>query len=117
MLQDIDYVVNKLDWMRHRRIWPNGLRHLWTDAFGLVLLVSLYRKLGDLRYLDAAEQLVAEVERVLAGNDSDGKKHRCSSGEVFLADDVGGRGHRTRTIGGPARVFFVHLPPEADVGG
>src|SRR5205807_7201777 len=21
MLQDIDYVVNKLDWMRHRRIW------------------------------------------------------------------------------------------------
>jgi hypothetical protein len=51
MLQDIDYVLNKLDWMRHRRIWPNGLRHLWTDAFGLVLLVSLYRKLGDLRYL------------------------------------------------------------------
>jgi hypothetical protein len=70
-----------------------------------------------LRYLDAAEQLVAEVERVLAGNDSDGKKHRCSSGEVFLADDVGGRGHRIRTIGGPARVVFVHLPPEADVGG
>ena len=36
MLQDIDYVVNKLDWMRHRRIWPNGLSYLWTDAFGLV---------------------------------------------------------------------------------
>jgi hypothetical protein len=48
---------------------------------------------------------------------SDGKKHRCSSGEVFLADDVGSRGHRARAIGGPARVLFVHLPPEADLGG
>ena len=36
--------------------------------------------------------------------------------EVFLADDVGSRGHRTRTIGGPARVLFVHLPPDANLG-
>jgi hypothetical protein len=47
---------------------------------------------------------------------SDGTKHRCGSGEVFLADDVGSRGHRSRTIGGPARVLFVHLPPEANIG-
>ena len=47
---------------------------------------------------------------------SDGKKHRCSAGDVFLADDVGTSGHRTRTIGGPARVLFVHLPPEANLG-
>jgi hypothetical protein len=47
---------------------------------------------------------------------SDGTKPRCGSGEVFLADDVGSRGHRSRTIGGPARVLFVHLPPEANVG-
>ena len=45
-----------------------------------------------------------------------GKKHRCSNGEVFLADDAGSRGHRTRTIGGPARVLFVHLPPDANLG-
>jgi hypothetical protein len=31
---------------------------------------------------------------------SDGMKHRCDSGEVFLTDDVGSRGHRTRTIAG-----------------
>ena len=41
------YVLNKLEWMRARRIWPNGLRYLWTDAFGVVLLVSLYDALGD----------------------------------------------------------------------
>jgi quercetin dioxygenase-like cupin family protein len=47
---------------------------------------------------------------------SDRTKHRCGSGDVFLADDVGSRGHRSRTIGGPARVLFVHLPPEASLG-
>jgi hypothetical protein len=41
------------------------LRYLWTDAFGLVLLVSLYAELKDERFLDEAEWLVAEVERVL----------------------------------------------------
>ena len=41
------------------------LRYLWTDAFGVVLLVSLYEELKDERYLDEAEWLVAEVMRVL----------------------------------------------------
>ena len=62
-------------------------------------------------------QLLIVLSGTLEVETSDGKKHRCGSGEVFLADDVGSRGHRTRTIGGPARVFFLHLPPEANVGG
>jgi hypothetical protein len=62
-------------------------------------------------------QLLIVLSGTLEAETSDGKKHRCSSGDVFLADDVGSRGHRTRTIGGPARVFFVHLPPEAVIGG
>ncbi|MBM3132980.1 MAG: hypothetical protein FJZ95_08125 [Chloroflexi bacterium] len=65
MLKDIPRVLEKLDWMRGRRIWPNGERYLWTDAFGLVLLVSLYRETGEVRYLDEAEWLVSEVDRVL----------------------------------------------------
>lgn len=64
-LADIDYVLNKLDWMREERIWPNGLRYLWTDAFGVVLFVSLYHHSGERRWLEAAEALVADVERVL----------------------------------------------------
>jgi hypothetical protein len=62
-------------------------------------------------------QLLFVLSGTLEVETSDGKTHRCSSGEVFLADDVGSRGHRTRTIGGPARVLFVHLPPEANLGG
>jgi hypothetical protein len=62
---DLEYVLRKLDWMREERIWPNGLRYLWTDAFGLVLYVSLLRETGDQRWLDAARDLVAGVDRVL----------------------------------------------------
>jgi len=64
-LKDIDYVLAKLAVMRAERIWPNGLSYLWTDAFGLVLLVSLYEELKERRFLDEAVWLVAEVERVL----------------------------------------------------
>lgn len=51
--------------MRTECIWPNGLRYLWTDSFGVVLLVSLYTELEDPKYLQQARALVAEVERVL----------------------------------------------------
>jgi len=64
-LKDIDYVLAKLAFMRNERIWPNGLRYLWTDAFGVVLLVSLYEELKEERFLDEAEWLVADVMRVL----------------------------------------------------
>jgi hypothetical protein len=65
MLKEIDTVLERLHWMRKERIWPNGLRYLWTDAFGVVLLVSLYRELDDEQYVQEAEWVVAEVERVL----------------------------------------------------
>ena len=61
----IDYVLGKLRWMRAEHIWPNGLRYLWTDAFGVVLLASLYDASGKAEFLDEAEWVVAEVDRVL----------------------------------------------------
>ncbi len=78
--KDIEYVLDKLAWMREQSIWPNGLRYLWTDAFGLVLLVSLYEELSGDHYLDQAEQLVAEVERVL------GRPRGIRIGEAFDRD-------------------------------
>ena len=64
-LRDIDYVLFELRWMRENRIWPNGLRYLWTDAFGVVLLVSLYEATNEEVFIDGARWVVAEVERVL----------------------------------------------------
>src|SRR5580698_1065369 len=54
-------------------------------------------------------QLLFVLSGTLEIETSDGKKCRCGAGEVFFADDVGSSGHRSRTIGGPAQVLFVHL--------
>jgi hypothetical protein len=63
--KDITYVLDKLSWMRAERIWPNGQRYTWTDAFGVVLLASLYAETGKTPFLDEAEWVVSEVDRVL----------------------------------------------------
>jgi redox-sensitive bicupin YhaK (pirin superfamily) len=100
-----------------------------TDAFGNTVRRSatipaqstMVTEMPEGLYQDwhpaSRRQLLVVLSGTLEVETSDGNKHRCSSGEVFLADDVGSRGHRTRTIGGPARVLFVHLPPEANLGG
>ena len=64
-LQDFDFVKQKLQWMEEQEIWPNGLRYLWTDAFGLVLYLTLYRDTSEDGYLNKAEWLVKDVYRVL----------------------------------------------------
>lgn len=64
-LRNVDYVRTKLDWMREQEIWPSGPRYLWTDAFGVVNYVSLYEETGDDAWLNEAETLVREVDRVL----------------------------------------------------
>ena len=51
--------------MREEGIWPNGLRYLWTDAFGVVLLLTLHRILADDARLREAEAVVDDVNRVL----------------------------------------------------
>ncbi len=76
----LEWVVARIGWMRGERIWPNGLRYLWTDAFGVVLLVSLFRATNDQRWLDEAVQVVSEVERVL------GRKRGIRIGEAADRD-------------------------------
>ena len=72
-LKGIDYVLAKLAFMRAERIWPNGLRYLWTDAFGLV---SREPYLPEMRFaftnygvsvgLQAADAMPDRVERLNA---------------------------------------------------
>jgi len=80
MTATVERVLRKLDWMREQRIWPNGKRYLWTDAFGVVLLVSLYHELRQNKFLDDAQRLVADVERVL------GRRHGIRIGEAADRD-------------------------------
>jgi redox-sensitive bicupin YhaK (pirin superfamily) len=99
-----------------------------TDAFGHVIRRSALLAVQSAMFSEMPEgldqdwhpasrrQFVVVLSGTVEVEASDGTKHRWSNGDMFLADDVGSRGHRTRTIGGPARVMFVHLPPEADIG-
>lgn len=64
-LRELDYVKDKLAWMRAEEIWPNGQRYLWTDAFGVVLLLSLHEYTGAATWREQAEALVEDVYRVL----------------------------------------------------
>ena len=60
-LHEIDYVLAKLRWMREHRVWPKRFALLWTDAFGLTLLLSsLYSEFDEQAYSDDAEKLVSE---------------------------------------------------------
>lgn len=68
MLQHTEHIIRKLEWMQETHLWPNGVRYLWTDAMGVVLLVSLYQELGDPEYLETAEWVAGEVDRVLGRN-------------------------------------------------
>jgi hypothetical protein len=61
----VEAVLARLGWTGSQNIWPNGRRYLWTDGFGVVLLCSLADSTADARHLDLAEELVAEVDRVL----------------------------------------------------
>ncbi|HKJ69424.1 MAG TPA: hypothetical protein VKA68_15815 [bacterium] len=61
----IDDIIRQLTRMEQERIWPNGIRYLWTDAFGVVLLCSLYQETGQDQWLGKAKWMVSEVEDVL----------------------------------------------------
>jgi hypothetical protein len=61
----IDDALARFTWLRSEGIWPAGRRSLWTDAHGLLLLVSLHRLLGETRFLAEARRLVTAVESAL----------------------------------------------------
>jgi hypothetical protein len=104
-----ELVLDKLRWLRQQRIWPNGRRYLWTDAFGLVLLVSLYDALREEKYLDEAEWVVAVVDRVLGRSrgirigeapDRDGQYYHYLAMWLFALDRLGRikAGYRQKAI-------------------
>ena len=62
---DYTPILDRLERARGTGLWPNGGRDLWADAMGVTLLLSLYRDLGEERYLREAEWVATEVDRIL----------------------------------------------------
>ncbi|HJY82036.1 MAG TPA: hypothetical protein VKK81_13265 [Candidatus Binatia bacterium] len=63
-----------------------------------------------------ARQIVVVLSGELEVGTTDGQTRRWHAGEAFLADDLTGKGHTTKTIGGSARVLFAPLPDGFDIG-
>ncbi|MFT4584726.1 MAG: hypothetical protein ACI915_004787 [Gammaproteobacteria bacterium] len=59
-----------------------------------------------------ARQLVMLLSGSVEVTTTDDKVRRWNAGELFIAGDVSGRGHKTRTIGGPATVIFIPIVGE-----
>ncbi len=55
-------------------------------------------------------QLVTVLTGELEVETTDGERRRFGAGDIFMADDVEGRGHLTRVFDEPARVLFVVVP-------
>lgn len=60
-------------------------------------------------------QIVTILSGTVEVTTTDDVTRRFGPGQVFLADDMGGKGHLTRTVGGPAEVLFAPMPPEVDL--
>ena len=54
-------------------------------------------------------QVVVVLSGTLEVTTTDNQVRQWSGGEAFIAADVTGQGHKTRTLGGPSRVMFAPL--------
>ena len=92
------------------------------DADGHTLMLSNAYTSPGVCFVDLPEDLnqdwhqapTRQVVVVLSGRvevtTTDRQTRRWAAGEAFIAADVSGKGHRTRTVGGPARLLFAPLP-------
>jgi hypothetical protein len=57
-------------------------------------------------------QFVIVLRGLLEVQTTDGEKRRWKSGEIFMADDLHGKGHQTRAIEGSVQLLFLRVPNE-----
>jgi len=62
-----------------------------------------------------ARLIVVVLSGAIEVGTSDGQTQQWGAGEAFMPDDLRGKGHTTRTIGGPVRVLYIPLPQDFDL--
>jgi quercetin dioxygenase-like cupin family protein len=96
------------------------------DSFGHTILQSNAWPSSSIRFVELpagldqswhhapASQIVVVLSGTVEVGTSDNQKRQCTAGQAFIADDLTGKGHKTRVLNGPARVIFIQLPPNFD---
>ena len=77
-----------------------------------VQLVQLPADLDQDFHNAPARQLVVVLSGRVEVETTDGESRQWRAGDIFMPADVSGRGHRTRTLDGPALVLFAPLPDD-----
>ncbi len=103
------------------------LEHVQQDAFGNTVGFSNGYVSPNVRFVELPEGLAqgwhcVSTRRVvnfhsgvLEVGTSDMQTRQWRAGGVFLADDVTGKGHKTREVEGSVHLVFIPLPPNFDV--
>lgn len=85
------------------------------DVTGMLLRESD----GTAHYLELhpapRRQIILCLSGVVEIEAGDGTTRRFGPGDLYLADDLTGEGHRHREIEGPVRHAWVFLPPDAEL--
>ncbi|HZZ46899.1 MAG TPA: hypothetical protein VFE65_08450 [Pseudonocardia sp.] len=101
----------------------------FTDQFGGVyhlskvlnptsaIFVDLPSELDQGWHLAPNRQFVILLSGCLEVETTDGETRRWNRGDIFMADDTSGKGHRTRVVEGPVRVIFMRMPEDFDLAG
>lgn len=86
-----------------------------SDPFesAAVAFVSLPADLDQDWHPAPTRQFVQVLSGTVEVTTSDLETRRFEAGDLFIAGDTGGQGHRTRVIDGPALVIFIPVPARA----
>ncbi len=80
-----------------------------TFSSSTVCFVELPADLDQDWHQAPARQLVVLLSGSVEVTTTDNVVRRWNAGEIFIAGDVSGQGHKTRTIDGAATVIFVPI--------
>jgi hypothetical protein len=91
---------------------PSGSVLNRSDIFPLVgsMIMELPEGLVMDWHTSPQPSFVVVLSGMVQSETSDGAKQNWGTGEMFFTDDRDGRGHRTRTVDGPARLLFLYPP-------
>lgn len=96
-------------------VGAGGFVLMTSDPFesGAVTFVSLPADLDQDWHPAPTRQFVQVLSGSVEVTTSDLAVRRFDAGDLFIAGDTTGQGHRTRVIGGPALVIFIPVPARA----
>ena len=99
----------------------------FTDAYGNVYSLSKPFEIASAIFAELPDaldqhwhgapnrQLVVVLTGRLEVETTDGECRRWGPGDIFMADDTGGQGHKTRVLEGPAKLLFLRVTPDFQI--